>query len=792
MKFSEQWLREWVNPHLTTQQLADQLTMAGLEVDAIAPVANEFSGVVVGEILSMKPHPNADRLRICQVDIGAVQPLELVCGGVNARMGLKAPVATLGAQLSPEFSIKTTKIRGVESSGMLCSTAELGLTETAEGLMELPKDAPVGKDLRKYLNLDDHILTLKITPNRGDCLSILGVAREVAALNQIKIKQPKIKSIAKKIADKFLVKISAEKNCPRYIGRVIRNIDMQSSTPLWIQERLRRGGIRSVNCIVDIANYVMLELGQPLHVFDLDKLNKHVDVRLAKKGERIALLDGQEIELDTKTLVIADAVQPHAIAGVMGGNFSAISESTQNIFLESAFFTPETIAYAVQHYHLLSDASHRFQLGVDPELSIRAMERGSELILQIAGGKPGPTVETVKLDKLPEHLPIKLRRSRIPRILGVSILDAETVKILQQLGMKVIKDKEGWEVTVPSFRFDIILEIDLIEELARIYGYDRIPVCQPTAKLSAKTLSENELSLARIRNFLGDRGYFEAITYSFVSPSLQELFDPEHKAKILANPISQEMSVMRTTLCPGLVQAALYNQHRQENRIRLFESGLCFIEKEGQLYQEPHLAGLVIGDVYPEQWDKPKVPGDFFDVKGDVEGLLALTGAKREFTFNPSSHPALHPTQSAQICRDGQRIGYIGSLHPNIQQQLQIDGPIYIFELNLANIKNRLMPIFKPISKFPMVRRDIAMILSQNITAAQIQQKIVDNSNELLKNVELFDIYQGKGIDLGKKSVAVGLTFQHPSRTLMDDEVNGFVQKIVSALNQEFGATLRE
>lgn len=792
MKFSEQWLREWINPNCDTQALAAQLTMAGLEVDAVLPVANEFNHVIVGEIVEAVQHPSADRLRLCKVNIGSGQPLEIVCGAANARRGLKVAVAMIGAALSPEFSIKKTKIRGIESNGMLCSLSELGLAEISEGILELPKDAPVGEDLRKYLGLNDHTFTLKVTPNRGDCLSILGIAREVAALNKMPFKPLPIKLINKKINDKFPIQVKAYKDCPHYVSRVIRNVNSAAVTPLWMQERLRRSGMRSINCIVDIANYVMLELGQPLHVFDLNKLQDHVTVRLAQSGESIFLLDGQEIKLDNQTLIIADAKQPQAIAGVMGGKEAAVEKDTTDILLESAFFMPSTIAHAVQHHHLLTDASHRFQLGVDPELQTKAMQRATELIIQIAKGTAGPVEEFLDQDSLPKQQAIKLRRSRITRILGIVLSDTEIKNILQRLGMKLSNHSEGWLVTPPQYRFDIHLEIDLIEEVARIYGYNQIPSRKMQSELEAVVPAESHIILSRIRNLLVDRGYTEAITYSFVSPQLQTFLDPEHQPKILVNPISTDMAVMRTSLWPGLLQAALYNQHRQESRIRLFETGMCFVETNGKLQQIDKLGCVAVGDVYPEQWGKPKTSIDFFDIKGDVEALLSLTSKQQKFTFQPGTHPALHPTESAQISYEGKVVGYVGALHPSLEQSFKISSPVYLFEVDLSAINNRLIPLFNPISKFPAVRRDIALVLSQQVTAEHIQQKIIENSNELLKNVQIFDVYQGKGIDLGQKSVALGLTFQHPSRTLTDDEVNGLVQKITAVLNREFGAQLRK
>lgn len=792
MKFSEKWLREWINPPIDAQALGMQLTMAGLEIEAISPAANPFKGVIVGEVLSTEPHPDADRLKICKVNSGSGEPLQIVCGASNVRPGLKVPLAMLGAELSAEFKIKPAKLRGIESQGMLCSASELGLAEKSEGLLELPADAPIGTDLREYLKLDDNILELKITPNRGDCLSITGVAREVSVINHLDLTTPKFQNIPATLKDELPIKLTASQGCARYLGRIIRQVNLQKSSPLWLQEKLRRSNIRSINPVVDVTNYVMLELGQPMHAFDLNKLKGFIEARLAKPGEKIALLNEQEVILDNKTLVIADANQPQAIAGVMGGSYAAVSNTTTDIFLEAAFFDALTINHAVQTYLLNSDSSQRFERGVDYHLAHRAIERASELILSIVGGEAGPVTEAVDKTKLPSNKVIHLRRARINRILGTSIADTEVVAILQRLGMTVITETDGWRVTPPSYRFDMAIEVDLIEELARIYGYDRIPAHLPTAPLQIKTQPETEINLTRLRHLLLDRGYYEAISYSFIPEKLQQLLDPQQKAKALSNPISLDMAVMRTNLWPGLIQAAIYNQNRQESRIRLFETGLCFTEINGKLLQKPHLAGIMIGSVNPEQWGIKSAPADFFDIKKDVQAILALTNSENNFYFEPSKHPALHPHKAAAVFYEQQYIGDVGALHPTIQQALKIDDSVYLFELDLESLQKGKLPHFMELSKFPSVRRDIAVVIKQDITAAAIENTIRKASNDLLQQIQLFDVYQGQGIEAGHKSIALGLIFQDPKRTLTDAEINDQIKQIINMLQIEFHAKLRE
>ena len=792
MKFSEQWLREWVNPAVNTQQLAEQLTMAGLEVDAIEPVAAEFEHVVVGEVKEVTPHPDADKLRVCQVDVGQADLLGIVCGAANVAVGLKVPAALVGARLPGGLKIKKSKLRGVKSFGMLCSARELGMAEHADGLMVLSEDAPVGDDIRKYLGLDDVTIELGLTPNRGDCLSIAGIAREVAVLNQADVSFPVSKSISIESVDKFQVKLDAPEACPIYLGRIIRGIDNSVATPVWIQERLRRSGLRSLGPVVDVTNYVLLELGQPMHAFDLTKLDGGVTVRYAKLGEKLTLLDEQTISLDKQTLVIADQSKALALAGVMGGLDTAVQTTTTDIFLECAYFSPLAIAGKARQYGLHTDSSHRFERGVSPELQQTAIERATELLLDIVGGKAGPVNKVLANDHLPVRPPVVLRLKRIEKVLGMSIPQQAVLDILRRLGMDIHQQTDGWQVTPPAFRFDIELEEDLIEEVGRIIGYDQLPNVRPQGSMAMQARSEAKLDTRRIRHYLVDQGYQEAITYSFVSPEIQALLAPADDVVSLSNPISSDMAAMRTSLWPGLVQAMQHNLNRQQNRISLFECGLRFIQQDSELKQEMMVAGLRSGDDLPEQWGVSSRRVDFFDIKSDVEALLGLSAATDEFRFETASHPALHPGQSASVQRNGETIGYVGALHPQLARKLGLSQDVMLFEITLAGIQRTQIPVFHSLSKFPAIRRDLAVVLDQEISAQQLNDTIKLAAPESLTRVELFDVYTGEGIDSGRKSLALGLTLQDLSRTLTDSEVDDVITKIVGKLQTELGATLRD
>ena len=792
MKFSEQWLRSWVNPQVSREELVARLSMVGLEVDAVTPVAGGFSGVIVGEVLETAQHPDADKLRVCQVSNGK-ETFQVVCGAPNVRPGLKIPFAVIGAQLPGDFKIKKAKLRGVESNGMLCSETELQIGSDDSGLMELAAGAPVGADLREYLDLDDVSIEIGLTPNRGDCLSLAGLAREVGAIYGAEVRSVDFAAAKVVHQDVRPVEVLAPKACPRYLGRVIRNVDLSRPAPLWMVERLRRSDIRSIDAVVDVTNYVMLELGQPLHAFDLDEIKGGIRVRMADEGEKLVLLDGQEIVLRSDTLVIADHERPLAIAGVMGGEHSGVSASTRSIFLESAFFDTIALAGKARSYGLHTDASHRFERGVDSQLPRRAMERATNLLLEIVGGEAGPIVEAVSEGDLPNIAPVTLRAERINQMLGLELDHGEVVRLLTSLGLTVAQEAEGrWQVSVPSHRFDISLEIDLIEELGRLYGYDRLPVRYPQARLAPVAKPEARAELPLLRRLLVARGYQEAITYSFIDPKLFELFSPGVKPLELANPISADMAAMRASLWPGLVKALQYNLNRQQSRVRLFEAGLRFVGQLPGLEQDAMLAGVVTGSREPEGWANTSETVDFFDVKADVEALLAFAGNAGAYRFVPGEHPALHPGQTARVERDGQLVGFVGSLHPELASTLGIDQPVYLFELKLAEIAEGRMPSFAELSRFPEVRRDLAVLVGREVMAQDMLDCIRVVAGANLTDLKLFDVYQGKGIDPLSKSVAVGLTWQHPSRTLNDDEVNETMQKILTSLEERFNATLRK
>lgn len=790
MKFSEQWLREWVQPAISTQELADQITMAGLEVDGTEAVAGEFSGVVIGQVIRREQHPDADKLSLCQVTDGT-ETFQIVCGASNVREGLKIPMAKIGAVLPGDFKIKKAKLRGVESFGMLCAEAELGMAESSSGLMELPDSAPVGEDFRIWMGLNDTIIDVDLTPNRGDCLSIAGLAREVGVLNRVAVAAPVISAIAPQIDDVPSIEVLAPQACPRYVGRIVRGVNVKAEIPLWMVERLRRGGVRSIDPVVDITNYILLELGQPMHAFDLARINGGICVRMAEQDEKLTLLDGQDIVLTPDVLVIADHARPLAMAGVMGGEFSGVSEDTTDLLLEAAFFNPINIAGKARAYGLHTDSSHRFERGVDYELARTAIERATSLILDICGGMPGPVTEITSAANLPVAAVIPLRRQRLDMMLGLSLADEEVVDILTRLGMQVSSTAEGWQAVAPSYRFDMAIESDLIEELARIYGYNRLPVRTPVAATPLARAPENRLSVSDVRRQLVARGFHEAITYSFVDPQIQKLMDPEREGLALLNPISSEMSVMRTNLWSGLVQAAIHNLKRQQSRVRLFETGLRFVPSVDGLQQIPTLAMLVTGARLPLSWADAEQPADFFDVKGDLESLLERTGMPAGFRFVVDSLPALHPGQSARIDRNGSAIGWIGALHPSVQKALGIKQPVYVIQLDLETLLEASVPSFSELSRFPEMRRDLALVVHQDVAVEQVLSGIRETAGEYLKDVTLFDLYVGKGIDPERKSLALGLTWQHPSRTLTDQEVNDSVEAVLAHLNAGLDAILR-
>lgn len=791
MKFSEHWLREWVNPSVSTEELAEILTMAGLEVEAVEPVAGDFDHTVVGQVRSVEPHPDADKLNICKVDVGGDELLQIVCGAPNVVVDMKAPVAMVGATLPGGMKIKKAKLRGVESFGMLCSAKELGMAENAEGLMVLADDAPTGKDIRDYFWLDDTSIELGLTPNRGDCLGLAGIAREVGTLCKAPVTPDSGEPMAVSTDKSMTVTVEATNDCPRYLCQVIENIDPKAATPMWIKEALRRSGLRSLGPVVDVTNFVLLELGQPMHAFDLDKIAGGIHVRHARDGEKLTLLDEQLIALQAGTLVIADDNAPVALAGIMGGADSAVSNTTTSIVLESAFFAPLCIAGRARSYGLHTDSSHRFERGVDPELQRRALDRASGLLQKIVGGKAGPVVESVSESALPQRRQITLRAQRIGRILGQDIAAGEVEDILHRLGMQVTATETGWQVQAPSFRFDVEIEEDLIEEIARVYGYSNLPTSLPHTGGHMQPCSEKKVPLSRLQTLLVSRGYQEAISYSFIDPALQALFDPEHQAIALSNPISADMSVMRTSLWPGLVQALIHNLNRQQETVRFFESGLRFISQDNEIKQEDYLSGVVTGSLLPEQWAEKTRPVDFFDIKGDVEALLSTT--RGNFTFSAESIASLHPGQSAAIYdQTGEKVGQIGALHPLVEAKLGLSQTIYVFDLALKCFENAQIPQYKPLSKYPAIRRDLALLMEEKIPLDTLKKVVLGAATNILENFQLFDVYQGKGIDSGRKSVAFSLTFQEHSRTLEEADVEAALAPILTALTEQLGATLRE
>ncbi len=813
MKFNERWLREWVDPEMGTEVLAEQLTRAGLEVDSVEPAAppDGFSGVVVGEVLESRPHPNADRLKLCVVDPGGGERVEVVCGAPNARAGMRAALARPGSRIAGGVKVRRAKIRGTASEGMLLSGAELGIGDEHDGIIELDPDATPGADVFGALGLDDSVFELSLTPDRGDCLSVAGIAREVGAINRLPVRAPAPEPVTPMIEDRLSIALEAPEGCARYAGRVVRGIDPAAKTPLWMTERLRRCGVRTVSPIVDVTNYVMLELGQPLHAFDLQRLEGGIRVRRARGGERLTLLDEREVELRPSTLVIADHQRPVALAGIMGGFGTAVSGATCDVFLESAWFAPSDLMGEPRFYRLNTDASHRFERGVDPELQPAAIERATRLLLDIAGGRPGPIVD----ERVPFHLPnravIGLRAKRIERLLGMEVPADEVAGGLERLGMEVAETEGGWSVTPPTRRFDIAIEEDLVEEVVRLVGYHRVPPVEIGGTLRPGGDSETGVPVSRVRRVLVDRGYQEAITYSFVGPTLQSLLDPGVSPLRLANPISSELSVMRSHLWMGLCGALVRNVNRQERRVRLFETGLRFrrdpalrarigdVEGWGDhgrdqvadVDQERCIAGVATGTAHPEQWGSTARGVDFFDLKSDVEALLGLTGQIKRFTFAPFVHPALHPSQTAAI-RDGDEpVGLLGALHPNVRRELGLSAPIFVFEIALDVLTSARIPGYVPVSRYPSVRRDIAVVVDDDLAVARLLDGIGRHSPATLHDAAVFDLYRGEGIGAGRKSVAIGLTFRSDSRTLDDTEVDGLVEGIVAGLEAECGAELR-
>ena len=791
MKISENWLRERVAINADQAALVERLNMIGHEVESIECVGEGLAGVVVAEIVACAKHPEADRLQVCSVNAGG-ETLQIVCGAPNARPGLKAPLAKIGARVG-ELTIKAAKLRGVESAGMLCSAKELGIDADASGLLELPDDAPVGKALAEYLGLPDSVIDLGLTPNRADCLSIIGIANDVGAAFDVAPVPLSIEPVVAATSRRIDVKLSAPADCPRYCGRFIEGIDMTAKSPLWIAERLRRCGLRSISLLVDVTNYVMLELGQPLHAFDADTLRGPVGVRRARAGESLKLLDEREIALDPEFLLITDADAPVALGGVMGGYSTRVTAATKSVFLEAAHFAPAAIAGRARRLGMQTDAAHRFERGVDAELPRRALERAAQLIVGAAGGQAGPIVEAVSPEHLPQRRAITLRRSRIGRLLGIDVADSEVERILGGLGLAIEKVAEGWRATPPSPRFDLAIEADLIEEIARIHGYDRIPMQAPRGELAAPVLRDDRVGIGALSAQLTARGYSEAITYAFVGADLLSAWGQDSRMIPLANPLSADMAVMRTSLLPGLVHALALNRNRQQERVRLFEVGRVFFSAAaGEAPVEAvRIAGAVTGSARAEQWGEKKRGVDFFDVKGDVGSLLELTQVSAEFSFAPAEAAWLHPGQSAQLRRGELLVGHIGALHPERLRALGIDADVYVFELDVTAIQPRPVPQAQPVSRFPSVRRDIAVVVPETVVYAQIEACVRSAVGEGLSELLVFDEYSGPNLGSGVKSLAIGLILQNSYRTLTDADADQSVAAAVAALTAGCQAKLR-
>ncbi|HGH1365845.1 phenylalanine--tRNA ligase subunit beta [Acinetobacter baumannii] len=791
MKISENWLRTWVNPAIDSDTLSDQLTMLGLEVDELAPVAKPFTGVVVGEVLTVEQHPDADRLRVTTVNIGSGEPLQIVCGAPNVRAGMKAPVATIGAILPGDFKIKKGKLRGVESQGMLCGASEIDLEDKIDGLLELPDDAPVGVNIREYLKLDDNVIDISITPNRGDCFSIRGIAREVAVINQLQMNEPEIKSVDATITDEKKVVISTD-GAPRYLGRVIKNVNVKAATPEWMEQALARSGIRTHSILVDVTNYVLMELGQPMHAFDLAKIEGTVHVRQAKPKEKLQLLNDQEVELQEDVMVIADDQKALAIAGIMGGLASSVTDDTTDIFLESAFFAPLAIAGRARRFGLHTDSSQRYERGVDFELPLIAMNRASQLIQELAGGEFGPITVAEKADLLPKREAIELKQAQVDQLLGYKVAAEFITDALTRLGCEVTIQADGeWSVVPPSHRYDMAIYQDLIEEVARIDGYDNIQISLPSMDVQLAKY-QDRFEIAQLRQTVVTLGYQEAISFSFADAKLEKQLNPQVSPLMLANPISSDLAAMRSTLLSSLIPCVQYNLNRQQSRVRFFELGLRFDYQNANSIQDlkqiPTLALVAVGSREPESWHAKPQPMDFFDFKGEVEEILAAGRVKVEYVR--SERPWLHPGQSAEILVDGQSIGYLGRLHPSLENELDL-STTWVAELDQAAVLQSYVSNFTELSRFPSVRRDIALLISDNINVRDIQQLIEKTGGELLDSTWLFDVYTGQGVEEGKRSLAFALLWQHPSRTLEDAEIKSGMDNIIQVLENTYQATLR-
>jgi phenylalanyl-tRNA synthetase beta chain len=837
MKVPYSWLADWVDIPWDAAELGSRLTLAGFELEALEPAAPPFSGVVVAEIVSAERHPQADKLQVCRVSAGSGEPIQIVCGAANARAGLKSALAVVGAKLPGGLDIKAARLRGVESQGMLASAKELGLAETSAGILELPDDAPVGTPLREYLGLDDFVLDLAVSPNRGDAMSVLGVAREVAALTgrglkgshaapplSVSVKAPATVGVTAELTfeftgehevietwlspqdaalsppqnaqDSVAVHLDAPAACPTFVGCVIRGVNNQSVTPVWLRERLRRAGVRSISPVVDVTNYVMLEFGQPMHAYDLRKLRGEIRVRTARAGEPITLLDGRTIEAAPDVLLITDDEGPVGLAGIMGGQRTSVSAETTDVFFEVAFFSPQAIAGRSRRWGLVTDASQRYERGVDPTLQQRAMDKALMLLRSFAGGTASPVSVTQSAEHQPTRRPVQLRRARLERLLGVGFPDDRVAATLSALQMKVVANADGWVITPPAHRFDITIEPDLIEEVARIIGYQAIPESDAIGPQRFRPSPEEKPSEHVILEALAMRGYYEAITFAFVDPALQKRLFPDTDGLPLANPIASDLSVMRVSLWPGLLRAALENQRRQQDRIRLFEHGAKFATVDGATREIDTLAGVAMGSRLPEQWGIPpeaRVPVDFYDVKADVQALFAATGNSGSFVFEAPAAPlaCLHPGRAARILRQGREIGWLGELHPSLVKELDFTYTPVLFELEVDALGVE-KPLYHEISRFPQVRRDLAVVVDETVALSALAERVVLVASSLLCDLRIFDVYRGHGVEAGRKSVALGLIFQDISRTLTDEDVEQLMASLIADLRVSLNARIRE
>ena len=784
MQFSEQWLREYTNPTIDTDALSHLLTMAGLEVEGLDGVGAEFTKVVVAEIISVEKHPDADRLQVLKVNIGEADPLQIVCGASNARVGIKAPCALVGAVL-PGFEIKQAKVRGVESFGMMCSEKELGLAAESAGILELPGDATVGQNIREFLGLNDKLFTLKLTPNRSDCLSLVGIAREVAALTGAELALPNAEAVKSTIADSKAVSVADQEACAIYSGRLVKGVNAQAITPTWMARRLERSGLHSISAIVDITNYVLLELGQPMHAFDAAKLSGDINVRWASQGEEIALLNQQTVKLDKDMLVIADKSGAIAFAGVMGGASTAVSDSTQDIFLESAFFTPDTIAGKGRRFGISTDSSYRFERGVDYGRTLQALERATALVLEICGGQAGPITEVN--GTLPVRVPTKLRMAKLNSILGITLEENLVTRLFDQLGFDYELKAGVFEVSPPSYRFDIEREEDLIEEIARLHGYDNIPAIAPVADL--RMLPDDEGRAARhvFQDILVANDYQEVVTYSFVDESWERDLLANANPIKLKNPIASNLSVMRSSIWGGLLDVLVYNLNRQQTRVRLFELGATYHHAANNTYAETtRISGLAYGDALPEQWGEAARSVDFYDVKAAVNNL---TFGRAEYLA--AEHPALHPGQSAKVLLDGKAIGWIGKLHPKWQQHYQLPKGVVLFELDFVALQQRKAPTYSEVSKFPPIRRDMAVLVDEKISVSELLNAMQGAHVEFVTEIGLFDVYRGKGIAEDQKSLAFYVLMQDSQKSLVDADADKVMASLLDIVQKKFGAELR-